>query len=357
MELNTHYSSSSKPHLALMVLCTLVLGGLGLGLYVGWDRYLRVREYRAAVIQAGEELERLRASAAPAGPAASVSGMLLGGATSAQAPQPSLPKPVSSSHELTYRKPPEAKGPSLGDVANRSMGEEGKGIAGTFPLMKVNVGDVPAPLETEASAVVQEFFDSKQWQEKASLVHQPERVKPLMQDYYEKQKGTDPLLGKFLDSAQFQLGDRTGLALSFSGSRPGGSLEVALLPDEGGRLRLDWESCVGYSEMPLEQMKVGKVTEPNVVRVFAKRSTYYNYEFADEGRFLAVQLFSPDMVHTVHGYCERGGPVATALDEVLTRSGGADPALTLRVAFPEKAESDQCVRIVGILADRWLLLR
>jgi hypothetical protein len=31
-------------------------------------------------------------------------------------------------------------------------------------------------------------------------------------------------------------------------------------------------------------------------------------------------------------------------------------AFTLRLAFPEKAESAQCVHIVGLLANRWLLV-
>jgi hypothetical protein len=34
---------------------------------------------------------------------------------------------------------------------------------------------------------------------------------------------------------------------------------------------------------------------------------------------------------------------------------GAKALLTLRLAFPNQAQSDHCVKIVGLLADRWLL--
>ena len=34
---------------------------------------------------------------------------------------------------------------------------------------------------------------------------------------------------------------------------------------------------------------------------------------------------------------------------------GSKSLVTVRLAFPNKAESDSCVRIVDLLADRWLL--
>jgi hypothetical protein len=37
-------------------------------------------------------------------------------------------------------------------------------------------------------------------------------------------------------------------------------------------------------------------------------------------------------------------------------SGPTRMALTLRLAFPEKAESDHCVSITGVVANRWLLV-
>jgi hypothetical protein len=107
------------------------------------------------------------------------------------------------------------------------------------------------------------------------------------------------------------------------------------------------------------------------MRVVASESSYYNYEFSEKWRWLAVKLRSPDGLHNVTGYVERTSLFGVALANLIgvplphklpdgtpmpaLNLPGAKALLTLRLAFPNQAQSDHCVKIVGLLADRWLL--
>ena len=58
----------------------------------------------------------------------------------------------------------------------------------------------------------------------------------------------------------------------------------------------------------------------------------------------------------VNAFCERDSDLGRQIAAHLrTRREGANRA-TVRVAFPEKAQSDSCVRLVELVADRWVLL-
>jgi hypothetical protein len=100
-------------------------------------------------------------------------------------------------------------------------------------------------------------------------------------------------------------------------------------------------------------------------------SDYYNYEFDDKARFLAVKLRSPDGMHSLTGYVLRKSQLGIAVGNLIgvrlpnplppevplppLRLPGAKQAVTLRVGFPPAAQSDHCVMIKEIVADRWML--
>ena len=93
-----------------------------------------------------------------------------------------------------------------------------------------------------------------------------------------------------------------------------------------------------------------------VFRAFAVVSDYYNFEFSDQkDNLLSVNLLSPDGVESLHGYCERRSELGGMLPEIFgNREGTA--GITVKLAFPEKAESNHCVKITDLVSDRWLIL-
>ena len=110
---------------------------------------------------------------------------------------------------------------------------------------------------------------------------------------------------------------------------------------------------------------------PVLMRAIASESSCYNYEFSENWCWLAVKLRSPDGLNNVTGYVERNSVLGIALANLIgvplpqnLPDGTPIPALklpgskaldTVRLAFPNMAQSDHCVKITELLADRWLL--
>ena len=122
-----------------------------------------------------------------------------------------------------------------------------------------------------------------------------------------------------------------------------------------GRFVLDWTSYVGFSQMGWGDFKKDRTTTSTLFRTFATSSDYYNYEFTDRKKYLSVNLLSPDGLVSLHGFCERATPIGTALSHTLSRSNTMS-GIVVRLAFPERAESDHCVWIRQFVSDRWLVL-
>jgi hypothetical protein len=94
---------------------------------------------------------------------------------------------------------------------------------------------------------------------------------------------------------------------------------------------------------------------------------YYNFEFADEKKFIGVRLFSPDGAWALSGFCEREGPEGSAVKGLLAANGEAAAGeakqqavknfmpVTVRLAFPEKSSSDHCVWIREVVCGQWFV--
>ena len=123
-----------------------------------------------------------------------------------------------------------------------------------------------------------------------------------------------------------------------------------------GDLRLDWASFTAYNPTPiatLSELASGS-NEPASApfRVVATPSHYHNFQFADTGTWLALELRVPAEDRTVHAYARRGSELAESLAS-LTEQAGAPARLTLQLeASPESASTGQFrIRAPGNLVE------
>ena len=117
-------------------------------------------------------------------------------------------------------------------------------------------------------------------------------------------------------------------------------------------LKIDWESWVGWSDMPWQEFMATKPTTPQVFRLYLNAVDYYNFAFSDDLKWQAYRLSSPDDAHAIYGYVEHGSKVSAALrppPEV------ARVQLTLALKFPEHATSNNQVLIENLVAAGWVL--
>lgn len=305
---------------------------LMLGLLVGWRHYFKVLNQRQILMETSARAEKARMPqntqppatalvAAPGTDMPETSAMLLGGAT------------------------PMKYDPGASLVPARSIVE-------VLPM--VNAGSVLS----EASAIIQKYNATPNWQDRLKYVFEPERVRRLMVDYYERQRGVDPVMGALMDQGRYRLDGTEIVLLTYRGARTDGKLEIALRRTESERLVIDWESFVGYGEMSFEELISSRPSKPVMVRALVRVDDYYNFEFSDSKKLLSIKLTSPDGDSFVNAYCERD----SVMGKWVTEDIGSRPdeslikGYTLWVSFPENSKSERCMNLIQIPAGRWLIL-
>lgn len=317
-----------------MMLLLLILGGsVSFGLVIGWQWFLDHSARRAAILEfaARKEADAKRRSDALA--AAEITEATTATSTTSDG----LPRV------------------NLRDMAKEGMSDPDGTAVPREPVTITLPIDPNSPDVQQADDLLQLYWKAKKWEDRLPYVYQPERTRFLMEQFYEVQRGADPVSGALLNRGHYRLDGTEILHFTYSCNRPGDVLELAMRRNADGRFVLDWTSYVGFGEMSWAQFKKERSTTPMLFRAFATSSDYYNYEFADRQKFVSVNLLSPDGQISLHGFCERDTPMGTALSHALNR-GNTMSGVVLRLAFPENAQSDNCVIIRQFVSDRWLML-
>jgi hypothetical protein len=236
---------------------------------------------------------------------------------------------------------------------------------GNMAITRTNLGP-DDPEVVEARAVLNAYLAAPPWRGKLPHVFRAARCESLMAEFYDERGETEPEPRAFVGAGLITAGDVKVVNLIFSRpDRPDAELWASFHRSAAGKLLLDWEAWTGFGEKSWPDLKKERSTSPVLMRALAEKSDLYNHEFTDAERWLAVKLVSPDGSHSITGYCDRRSGTGIALANLIGGppsqkvSGGisaAPIAVTVRVAFPVAAQSDDCVNITSLLADRWMLL-
>lgn len=339
-------SGSIGSHRAFMGVCVTLCICLVLTLYVGWKWYFESLTTRTMLIELAskaevraQSLEKMglmidTGTVAPTPPSASAS-------VSPQVPSP----PAASLNE-----PPPAVAAPADAALNSDVPAES--TIKELPLMETGEDVV------QAVALLDQYWKTESWKDKVPLVAHSSRVAELMKDFYEMQKGADPMPGGLINKARYQIDGVEILYFSYTSSRPNGTLEVAMLRGPDDKFLIDWESLTGYGEMSFRNFREQRQSKPVTLRAYVRLFEYFNFEFSDAARYLCVKLTSENGENSIYAYCERDTKVGRWLEQDLAGTGPTGfKGYTLQVSFPPDAQSNQCVRLHKVLAPRWLSLR
>ena len=222
------------------------------------------------------------------------------------------------------------------------------------------------PTTVEALGLWDRYLKAATPDERRKLMVEKPGLTERFVEYYTARKGSDPKPGDKIDDRELAVGQERWRVLSFkSDSRRNGLMSVAFRRDAQGQVRLDWESLVGHSEVAWPEFREKRVTEPRLFRGYVIQDDYFNFEFADEKKYLSFRVFSPEGTWALSGFCEKDsaeGRLLTKLFAALNEpKPTADPGsvkhlpVALRLAFPENAQSDHCVWIREIVGGQWFL--
>lgn len=211
---------------------------------------------------------------------------------------------------------------------------------------------VAKSLALEIESVVKAFLEAPTPEEALRHVRDPEKVAPKLKSWFDGKTYLAPgfreLIGDSVSNSEaageiFTVNVRTG---DFE------LREIVLLGTEGN-LKVDWESWVGWSEMPWEEFQSKRPVEGKWFRVELSRVQYYNFDFTDESEWVSYRLASPDGSASLFGYVPRISP----LDEKIRPVDETTKVkLLLKLRFPPDATSRNQVIIEEVSGQDWLEL-
>ena len=210
--------------------------------------------------------------------------------------------------------------------------------------------------EQAALAIVNGFFNAPDIESRLPFVRDPERVRPLMEQWYAREgidvdwpDGEVVLRDKIANQGRYFI----RLAIDFAGA----GTKIFIIEQTKQSFALDWETATGYQPMPIADFRSTRPTTPTEFRVKLKPSDYYNYQFSDKKTYRAVELSYPGQPDfKLIGYFRLDQAWAPALEELL--DAGQAPSLIVSLKYPDKIEKgddlDQ-VEIISVVSETWWL--
>jgi|GEM_PF-2835888 len=207
--------------------------------------------------------------------------------------------------------------------------------------------------------IVEQYIASDGWRKKLDYVRRPEATGPLMEAWYSNPKRVGDDRAKKMGPVIF-----TNKVIQ-SGSEYI-ILQCEILPERNtaffavhksrdGQYEIDWEASAHYQEMEIEDFKAQQPIRPVTFRVQAELSDYYNFQFDDPEKYIALALsnpYYPDF--NLYAYVERDSPVATGvISRFSNRQQLRSISLIVKLRYPETGANPDQVILEEIVQDGW----
>ena len=200
-----------------------------------------------------------------------------------------------------------------------------------------------------AGAVISEFLSAPTFQDRLTFARDPERVGPLMERYYQTVPEGAIKFREPENGWTMQPFDSFLLATVVTDEYK--QLPIAVERQEDGGFLVDWESFVGYSEIPWEEFMVDLPPRPFLVRAQVSVGDYFNYGFEDTEWF-CVCLQDRRLEHTAYGYIEQGSQLGKDIFKILDSQRMAH--LTLKLSAPGDGKASNQFLITEFVANGWV---
>ena len=204
-----------------------------------------------------------------------------------------------------------------------------------------------------AHQTIRDFLRAQTVEGKRPFVRHPERVFPLMINWYSSH-----------DHHGWEVTEFEMMATTTINLRPfwvslvfvdGGPPQTVMLEDTAEGLKVDWEAFVGYSRMSIADFIENRPEVSVDFRVYATPSDYFLGGY-DESEFACLKLECRNQSEALYGYVDRTSSFAA---EILGATyGQVRKPLQVSLEFPDSGEVDgyaqNAVAIRGLVSMNWI---
>jgi len=200
------------------------------------------------------------------------------------------------------------------------------------------------------TAVAYNFMRAGNQTERLRWVRQPEKVAALVEEFFSHGRGANESMVSLspMDSALADVNSYEPFAVELSD----GSRRLLCVVRENGSAKVDFKAYARHGSVPWEDLLSGTAKQASEVRVLIQKSDYYNFEFADERRWIDFTATTPDLDSSVHLYVSSTSPDMKSLNKLVSGEG-----LGVTVAIRAHGESHlkRQFEITALLATDWVL--
>lgn len=216
--------------------------------------------------------------------------------------------------------------------------------------------DALQTIETIKNAVRQ-FYGSGSVDAALQTVRHAERVRPMMEAHYKEKAMEACEVVSFVDLSPLTIESRGGFWVVLTKLSSGADGKLVVEVSSPVDVKVDWETHVCAQPMDWERfLKDRPAGYRGDFRVYAEFDNFYNYEFADSGKYQAFKLTALNSYEVIYGYAPRDGQAFRVIDELIRQNGNQKVPVMLRLYLQEGLQSKSGVLIEQIVAPRWLLL-
>lgn len=128
---------------------------------------------------------------------------------------------------------------------------------------------------------------------------------------------------------------------------------ICVVATEDG-LSVDWDCYARHNAKAIPMLLEGKIKSAEL-RLFAKKSDYYNFTYRDDKRWTAFELISPDSDHTIYGYSLKNTTTGKLLDSAFPSADSRKSIqLTVQISADQDSHQRKQFRIDRIYAFGWV---
>jgi len=243
--------------------------------------------------------------------------------------------------------------PNTENIANgESQPQQELEIAQTkLDTKKQQLAEITARLyDTEARQLADDFAKSTNPQIRLRMCRYPDQVSKRLDSYPERALSEAATEVTFIDVVN--LGGI--MAARFVAKFVDNSSRLICIVSTEDGLRVDWDCYARHNAKAVPLLLEGK-TRSAELRIFARKSHYYNFTYRDDKRWTAFELSSPDFKDIIYAYSLKETTTGKLLDAAFKNAAlEKSVQLTLQVSSNQDTHKRKQFNIDRIYAFGWV---
>lgn len=227
-----------------------------------------------------------------------------------------------------------------------------------FALDTNSSEDIAAGLLIEKiNSTTRKFFLADNIEDLAKYSRDPDRVIPLMREYYSETPLAPNPIKRSKSLVPLPFDKLANFWLETVELQNHTTQNIIIELNEAGEVKVDWETLVCYQPMKWDKFALTRPTGESLdFRVYAEVDNFYSHEFENASRWNCFRLTAFESEETLFGYSLTNDAVSDELMSYIQKNEGRRVSVIVRVSIPPALRSRRGVIIEKIMCPRWVYL-